>query len=101
MKSQGGIKMIKKSVIKDLIDEIEAALDKYRYEKYYGLELDEETSQELFNECNYFFEHLKEDAEDLDATIDNIIEQANEPSDYEFDFAEDVKRHLDNLKIRG
>lgn len=85
----------------ELINEFETALDKYLYEKYSGLDLDEKTEQEIFDEHHLFFKHLKEDVEELDETIDTIIEQANEPSDYEFDFAEDTRRHLDNLSIRG
>ena len=44
------------------------------------------------------FKHLKEDVEELDETIDTIIEQANEPSDYEYYCSQDNIRHYENLR---
>ena len=82
----------------ELINEFETALDKYLYEKYSGLDLDEKTEQELFDEHHLFFKHLKEDVEELDETIDTIIEQANEPSDYEYYCSQDNIRHYENLR---
>lgn len=87
-------------VYKDLIGRIETALDQYQYEKYGHIELDDETSQGIFNECKRFLEHIKEDIEDLDATIDEYIEDMNQPSNYEFDCREDDKRHYENITGR-
>lgn len=85
---------------KDLISKIETALDEYQHDKYGDMELDDETSQGIFNECKRFLEHISEDIEDLDAIIDEYIEDMKEPSIYEQDCREDDQRHYDNLTGR-
>lgn len=74
-------------MIEDLIGEIETALDKYKYYKYSDAELEEDTAQEIYNECRRFLEHVKEKAEELDSTIDDLI--CDDPSTYEYDLAMD------------
>lgn len=82
----------------DLIGEIETALDKYCYEKYEGADLDEITKQELFNERQSFLASIKEAVEELDGTVDGIMEQNNEPSDYEYYCRQDDLRRYENLR---
>lgn len=83
--------------IENLIGNIESALDSYKYNKYENLAIKEETKQEIFNECEYFFKTIKEKAEELDDTIDEIIESENEMSNYEFDCREDDRRRYQNV----
>lgn len=82
----------------DFIEEIETALDKYCYEKYEGADLGESTKQELFNERQSFFTVIKEAVEELDETVDGIIEQQNEPSNYDYDMQEYDKLRFSELR---
>lgn len=84
-----------KQLTEDLIGEIETALDRYTYEKYGSLELSDNVKQEIFNERKQFWEELKDKVEELDGTIDEILE--DEPSDYDFYCQEDDRRRYLNV----
>lgn len=88
-------------IIQDFIDEVETALDKYATAKYGHIDLGDNAELEIFNELKYFFKKITEDAEELDSTIDAIIEEVSEPSTYEEDCKADDKRHEDNRDMES
>ena len=83
--------------MKELKEIIKGAMDDYRYRKTQGLDLDNDTDLEIFGEVNYLSKRFCDDIDELDSTIDAIIENTNEESLYEYDMREDAKLRTRDL----
>ena len=66
-------------------------------EKISQIDLDKDTEFEIFKMVEYYTNKLKEDIEELNDEVDTEIEQALEPSDYEYDIEQDNAQRLRDL----
>lgn len=66
-------------------------------EKISQIDLDKDTEFEIFKMVEYYTNKLKEDIEELNDEVDTEIEQALEPSDYEYDLEQDNAQRLRDL----
>ena len=83
--------------MKDLKEIIEDAIDDYIYKKTHEIAIDEDTSFEIFKAKRSAGKRIGEILEELDDEVDDFIQQMNEPSDYEYDLAEDNRSRLKDL----
>ena len=71
--------------MEELIETIKGAIDDYRTEKTKDIEIDDDTDFEIFKATTRIMNSIKEDIEELDGEIDNLVECMDETSDYEND----------------
>lgn len=83
--------------MKQLQTELADAITEYRYRKQGTAIIDDDTDFEIHNEVEYFIKHVCEEVEELDSTIDAIIEEQNEPNLHEWDIQEDNRRRYENM----
>lgn len=84
--------------MKDLKEYIADAIEEWRFKKIGDIELDTDTDFEIHREVQSTIQDIYEKLEDLEDEIDNLVEQMNEPSDYEYDIAEDYKTRTNELR---
>lgn len=84
--------------MKELKEDIINAFDIYKDRKVGRANISKDTDFEIYKEIDYVVKRLMNDIEELDSTIDAIIEDANEPSLYEQDLLEDERQRTLDLK---
>ena len=84
--------------MKELKEDIVNAFDNYKYRKVGKANISDDTDFEIYKEIDYVINRFNYYIDELDSTIDAIMEDANEPSLYEQDLLEDERQRTLDLK---
>ena len=83
--------------MKELKEIIQGAMADYKSRKVDNAKVDDDMDFEIYNEVESTTRRILESIEELDATIDMIIEEADEMSLEEYDLMEDAKLRTRDL----
>lgn len=87
--------------MEELKEKIADAIDEYKDRKIQEIDVDPDTDFDIFKEKQRTVGRIYDLLEDLDAEIDDLIEQMNEPSLYEQDMARDDQSRFRDLIFGG